>query len=146
MQTVSLIVRPLVAILDDYCIWAETKVRSQPIYSAPSCLNVQSVFLSQYHIFLKLWCILIRGIWIIPLSDKRGRQIALYIKKGSWKPFLPRLRTTMLECITSGAESSSEVGIRTWSEKLLHWKIVVAEEKVFEKLAENDPYASTELN
>ena len=41
MQTVSLMVGPLVAILDEFCIWAETKGRSQAIYSAPSCLSVR---------------------------------------------------------------------------------------------------------
>ena len=40
MQTVSLMVGPLVAILDEFCIWAETKGRSQAIYSAPSCLRL----------------------------------------------------------------------------------------------------------
>ena len=53
MQTVSLMVGPLVAILDEFYIWTETKKgRSQPIYFAPSFCRITyatpSLFLSFY--------------------------------------------------------------------------------------------------
>ena len=68
MQTVSLMVGPLVAILDEFCIWAETKGRSQPIYSAPSCLRISHYFCAVFGLdSLDL-------IWINTLG-KNGRHL-----------------------------------------------------------------------
>ena len=53
METVSLMVGPLVTILDEFCIWAETKERNQSIYSAPSCLEMGQEYSTIVQIIVK---------------------------------------------------------------------------------------------